>query len=58
MDRREFLIKAVSPFLFTVILFIVWEIVCGILAVPLTILVQRLLPVITAGVSVPAQPTS
>jgi NitT/TauT family transport system permease protein len=38
VDRREFLIKAVSPLVFTVVLFLVWEIVCRTLAVPLTIL--------------------
>ena len=38
MDRREFLIRAVSPLLFTVALFLVWEIVCKTLSVPLTIL--------------------
>ena len=38
MDRREFLIKVVSPLVFTVILFVLWEIICRTLAVPLTIL--------------------
>ena len=38
MDRREFAIKVVSPTLFVVALFIVWEIVCKALNVPLTIL--------------------
>ena len=38
MDRRELGIKVVSPALFTVALFVVWEIVCRALNVPLTIL--------------------
>jgi len=38
VDRREFAIKVVSPFLFTVGLFVVWEVVCRVLNVPLTIL--------------------
>ena len=38
MDRREFAIKVVSPTLFVVALFIVWEIVCKARHVPLTIL--------------------
>jgi NitT/TauT family transport system permease protein len=38
VDRREFAIKVVSPAVFTVLLFVVWEIVCRALNVPLTIL--------------------
>src|SRR5688572_31698220 len=38
MDRREFGIKVVSPAVFTLFLFLFWEIVCRALAVPLTIL--------------------
>jgi NitT/TauT family transport system permease protein len=38
VDRRELGIKVVSPALFTVALFVVWEIVCRALNVPLTIL--------------------
>jgi NitT/TauT family transport system permease protein len=38
VDRREFLIKAVSPVAFTIILFVIWEAVCKALDVPLTIL--------------------
>jgi len=38
MDRREFAIKVISPALFTVALFLGWEIACRVLALPLTIL--------------------
>jgi NitT/TauT family transport system permease protein len=38
MDRREFAIKVVSPAVFTVALFLIWELVCQSLNVPLTIL--------------------
>src|SRR3954462_16028536 len=38
MDRRELLIKVVSPAAFTLALFVLWELVCKALDVPLTIL--------------------
>ncbi len=38
MDRQEFIIKVVSPAAFTVGLFVVWEVVCKLFAVPMTIL--------------------
>jgi NitT/TauT family transport system permease protein len=38
MDRREFGIKVASPAVFTVLLFLVWELVCKALDIPLTIL--------------------
>ena len=38
MDRREFAIRVVSPAAFTVALFLLWEILCRGLNVPLTIL--------------------
>ncbi|MFM9972085.1 MAG: ABC transporter permease [Burkholderiales bacterium] len=38
MDQRDFLIKVVSPAVFTVSLFIFWELVCRIFTIPLTIL--------------------
>jgi NitT/TauT family transport system permease protein len=38
MVRREFAIRVVSPAVFTVALFVVWELVCRALNVPLTIL--------------------
>ena len=38
MDKREFAIRVISPLLFTVALFVVWEVVCKALNVPLTIL--------------------
>ena len=38
MDRSEFGIKVVSPAVFTVLLFVLWEAVCKALDVPLTIL--------------------
>jgi NitT/TauT family transport system permease protein len=38
MDRREFAIKVLSPVGFTLALFLLWELVCRTLNVPLTIL--------------------
>jgi NitT/TauT family transport system permease protein len=38
VDKREFLIKVVSPLVFTVVLFVLWEMICRAFAVPLTIL--------------------
>jgi NitT/TauT family transport system permease protein len=38
MDRREFGIRVVSPAVFTVALFVLWEVLCKALSVPLTIL--------------------
>jgi NitT/TauT family transport system permease protein len=38
VDRREFAIKVISPASFTLALFLLWEIVCKALNVPLTIL--------------------
>jgi NitT/TauT family transport system permease protein len=38
MDRDQFFIKVVSPTLFTVALFAIWEIACRVFAIPLTIL--------------------
>ncbi|MBI4293397.1 MAG: ABC transporter permease [Betaproteobacteria bacterium] len=38
MDRREFAIRVVSPTLFTIGLFLLWEAVCRIFQLPLTIL--------------------
>ena len=38
MERREFGIKVVSPAVFTLALFLVWEVMCRALEVPLTIL--------------------
>jgi NitT/TauT family transport system permease protein len=38
VDRREFGIKVASPAIFTVALFVAWEVVCRALNVPLTIL--------------------
>jgi len=38
MDRSEFAIKVVSPAAFTVALFVIWEVLCRGLNVPLTIL--------------------
>ena len=38
MDRREIAIRVVSPALFVIVLFLVWEAVCKALDVPLTIL--------------------
>ena len=38
MDRSEFAVKVISPAAFTLALFVVWEIVCAVFTVPLTIL--------------------
>ncbi len=38
MDRQDFMIKVVSPTVFTVALFVIWEIVCRTFSVPMTIL--------------------
>ncbi|HEV3008395.1 MAG TPA: ABC transporter permease, partial [Burkholderiales bacterium] len=38
MERREFGIKVLSPTLFTIGLFVIWEVLCRALNVPLTIL--------------------
>jgi NitT/TauT family transport system permease protein len=38
MERREFGIKVLSPVLFTIALFVLWEMVCRVLSIPLTIL--------------------
>jgi NitT/TauT family transport system permease protein len=38
MDRRDFATKVVSPALFTVFLFVFWELLCYFLGIPLTIL--------------------
>ena len=38
MNRREFFIKVVSPALFTVALFLIWDAICRVLKLPLTIL--------------------
>lgn len=38
MDRREFATRVVSPTLFTVVLFLAWELVCRQFDIPLTIL--------------------
>ena len=38
MDRQDFMIKVVSPTIFTVALFLVWEVVCRVFSVPMTIL--------------------
>ncbi|HZE62105.1 MAG TPA: ABC transporter permease [Burkholderiales bacterium] len=38
MDRSEFTIKVLSPAAFTIVLFLLWEIVCSGFKVPLTIL--------------------
>ena len=38
MDRREFAIKVASPAVFTILLFLIWELLCRALQVPLTIL--------------------
>ena len=38
MDKRELGIKVLSPLAFTIALFVVWEIICKALDVPLTIL--------------------
>ncbi len=38
MDRQDFMIKVVSPTVFTVVLFVIWEVVCRTFSVPMTIL--------------------
>ena len=38
MDRQKFMIKVVSPAAFTIGLFVVWEVVCRVFSVPMTIL--------------------
>src|SRR5688572_20514148 len=38
MERREIAIKVVSPAAFTLALFLLWELVCAVFNVPLTIL--------------------
>jgi len=38
MERREFVITVVSPAAFTLALFLLWELVCKVFAVPITIL--------------------
>lgn len=38
MDRQDFVIKVVSPTVFTVALFVIWEVVCRSFSVPMTIL--------------------
>jgi NitT/TauT family transport system permease protein len=38
MDHREFVIKVVSPAVFTISIFVFWELVCRIFKIPLTIL--------------------
>ncbi|MBK9608760.1 MAG: ABC transporter permease [Betaproteobacteria bacterium] len=38
MDRREFALTVISPAAFTAVLFLLWELVCKVFAVPLTIL--------------------
>lgn len=38
MDRQDFMIKVVSPTVFTVALFVIWEVVCRVFSVPMTIL--------------------
>jgi NitT/TauT family transport system permease protein len=38
MERREFALRVVSPTLFVVAMFLIWEIVCGVFKVPLAIL--------------------
>ena len=38
MERRDFFVKVVSPAIFTVVLFIVWEAICRGFKLPLTIL--------------------
>lgn len=38
MDRDQFLIKVVSPTIFTIALFVIWEVVCRGFHIPLTIL--------------------
>ncbi len=38
MDQREFAIKVISPTVFTISLFVIWELACRIFTIPLTIL--------------------
>ena len=38
MDRQDFMIKVVSPTVFTVALFVLWEVVCRTFSVPMTLL--------------------
>ena len=38
MDRQDFMIKVVSPTVFTVALFLFWEVICRVFSVPMTIL--------------------
>jgi NitT/TauT family transport system permease protein len=38
MDRQDFMIRVVSPTVFTVALFVIWEVVCRTFSVPMTIL--------------------
>jgi NitT/TauT family transport system permease protein len=38
MDRDDFLVKVVSPIAFTLVLFIVWQVICKGFSVPMTIL--------------------
>jgi len=38
MDRQDVLIKVVSPTVFTVALFVLWELACRLFAIPLTVL--------------------
>ena len=38
MDRQDFMVKVVSPTVFTVALFVIWEVVCRTFSVPMTIL--------------------
>lgn len=38
MDRQDFMIKVVSPTVFTIALFVVWEAACQIFSIPLTVL--------------------
>lgn len=38
MDRQDFMIKVVSPTIFTIALFVVWEAACQLFSIPLTVL--------------------
>ena len=38
MDRDDFLVKVVSPIAFTLVLFILWQVICKSFSVPMTIL--------------------
>ena len=38
MDRRDFGVKVISPLLFTIALFVFWELICYLTKIPLTIL--------------------